>query len=317
MVSIIIPNYNGRENLQLVFESISKQNYREFNVILVDNGSTDDSISFTEKNYPEFEIIKLNENTGFSVAVNHGIRHAINKFKSKYILLLNNDIEIDNNFLEEGIKTFSGVPEADFVAVKMLNYFRRNMIDNTGDFIKSGGGSPMMRGAGETDSGQYDKPEFVFGACAGAAFYKAELFKSEGLFDEDFFAYLEDVDLSFRFQLAGYKCYYNPKIICYHKRGETTKNFSGWETYYTEKNLVSLRLKNYPLSVYLKYSPLFFISRVRRFAKFFIKYPPDVFKAAVKGYLKGLTEVPSAFKKRKAIQKNMKVSPEYIESLFM
>lgn len=316
MISIIIPNYNGRENLQLVFESISKQSYKEFNVILVDNGSTDDSVYFTERNFPEFEIIKLNNNTGFSVAVNHGIRHAMEKSDSSYILLLNNDIELDKNFLEEGINTFSGVPEADFVAVKMLNYFNRNLIDNAGDFIKSGGGSPMMRGAGESDTGQYDKPEFIFGACAGAAFYKTELFRSEGLFDEDYFAYLEDVDLSFRFQLAGYKCYYNPKIICFHKRGETTKRFSGWETYYTEKNLVSLRLKNYPASVYLKYSPLFFISRVKRYAKFLLKYPPDVFKAAVKGYFKGLTEVPSAFRKRRIIQKNKKVSSKYVENLF-
>ncbi len=140
--------------------------------------------------------------------------------------------------------------------------------------------------------------------------------RTQGLFDEDFFAYLEDVDLSFRFQLAGYKCYYNPEIICYHKRGATTKEFSGWETYYTEKNLVSLRLKNYPLSIYLKYSPLFFISRVRRFVNFFLRYPPGVFKSAFTGYLKGLTEIPSALGKRNQIQKNKKVSAGYIESLF-
>lgn len=316
MISIIIPNYNSRENLQLVFESISKQSRQDYNVILVDNGSTDDSVNFTETNFPHYKIIKLKTNTGFSVAVNLGIKYAIEKFKSVYILLLNNDIELDKNFLEEGIKTFSVVPEAGFVAVKMLNYFKRDIIDNTGDFIISDGGSPLMRGIGETDTGQYDKPEFVFGACAGAAFYKSELFKSAGLFDEDFFAYLEDVDLSFRFQLAGYKCYYNPKVICFHKRGETAKKFSGWETYYTEKNLVSLRLKNYPLPIYLKYSPLFFVSRLRRFVKFLIKYPPGVFTAAVKGYFKGLTEVPSAFKKRRVIQIKKKVSPEYIESLF-
>ena len=99
------------------------------------------------------------------------------------------------------------------------------MIDDTGDFIKSFGGSPLVRGRGEKTSDQYDKPDLFFGACAGAAFYKTELFEKAGMFDEDFFAYLEDVDLSFRFQLSGFKCYYNPEIICYHKRGETTKNF--------------------------------------------------------------------------------------------
>jgi GT2 family glycosyltransferase len=317
MISIIIPNYNGKENLKLVFESLTKQSISDFKVILVDNGSDDDSVIFTESNYPQHEIIKLKKNTGFAFAVNCGIEQALKKFNSEYIVLLNNDIELDQNFLKEGIKTFSEIPDAGFIAVKMMNYFKRNIIDNAGDFIKSNGGSPLMRGLGENDEGQYDKPGFVFGACAGAAFYRRELFVKEGKFDEDFFAYLEDVDLSFRFQLAGFKCYYNPKIICYHKRGETTKKFSGWETYYSEKNLVSLRLKNYPLSIYLKNTPLFFILRVRRFVKFFLKYPPEVFKAAVKGYLKGLAEVPSALRKRKSIQKNRKVGSEYIESLFL
>ncbi|MEO8209283.1 MAG: glycosyltransferase family 2 protein [bacterium] len=317
MISIVIPNFNGVKDLKTVFESISNQTYSNYKVILVDNGSDDESVSYTEKHFPSHMIIRLDKNYGFSKAVNHGVKYAINELNSDYILLLNNDIELSNTFLDEAVKTFSDVNDAGFIAVKMMNYFDRSIIDNTGDFIKSNGGSPLMRGFGETDTGQYDKPGYIFGACAGAAFYRIQLFKDAGLFDEDFFAYLEDVDLSFRFQLAGYKCYYNPKIICYHKRGETTKKFSGWETYYTEKNLVSLRLKNYPSIIYLKYFPLFFISRVRRFLKFFLKYPADVFKSAIKGYAKGVTEIPSAYKKRRQIQKNKKVSSKYIESLFV
>ncbi len=316
MFSIIIPNYNGLENLKLVFNSILQQSYTDYKVILVDNGSTDDSVIYTENDFPQFEIIKLRENTGFAVAVNYGIDLALEKNSNDLICILNNDIELDIDFLSKGVKTFSENPEAGFVAVKMLNYFRRDIIDNTGDFINSKAGAPFMRGVGEKDEGQYDKKEFIFGACAGAAFYKPELFREVGKFDENFFAYLEDVDLSFRFQLAGYKCFYNPEIICYHKRGDTTRKFSGWETYYTEKNLVSLRLKNYPLSLYIKKSPVFFAARLRRLIKFFIKYPPGVFKAALKGYLKGLTEIPTAFKKRKLIQRSRKVSTEYIESLF-
>jgi GT2 family glycosyltransferase len=316
MISIVIPNLNGLDDLKLLFESLSRQSYNDFQVILVDNGSSDDSVSYTENNFPGHNIIKLEKNHGFSAAVNQGIRFALDKFKPEYILLLNNDIELSNNFLEEAIKTFANVPDAGFIAVKMMNYFNRNIIDNTGDFIKSNGGSPLMRGFGEIDTGQYDKAEYIFGACAGAAFYSSQLFRDAGLFDEDFFAYLEDIDLSFRFQLKGYKCYYNPKIMCYHKRGETTKKFTGWETYYSEKNLVSMRLKNYPLSIYMKYFPLFFISRVRRFIKFFLKYPKEVFSNAFRGYIKGLTEIPSALRKRRAIQKGSKVSAAYIESLF-
>lgn len=317
MVSLVIPNFNGINELKTLFESLSLQTFRDFKVILVDNGSSDSSVDFTEKYYPDYTVIKLESNYGFSKAVNIGIIHSLKEKDTEYIVLLNNDIEISNNFIEMGIKTFEEIKDAGFIAVKMLNFFERDKIDDTGDFIKSKGGSPVVRGRGEKDTGQYDKPEYVFGACAGAAFYRKELFLKEGMFDEDFFAYLEDVDLSFRFQLAGYKCYYNPKIICYHKRGETTKKFSGWETYYSEKNLVSLRLKNYPLEIYLKYSPLFFISRVRRFIKFFLYYPRGVFASAFKGYMKGLSEIPSALRKRRKIQHNRKVSSEYIERLFI
>ena len=316
MLAVIIPNYNGLNDLKSVFGSLSNQTYTDFKVILVDNGSSDESVNYTKSNFPDHKIISLEKNYGFSVAVNKGIKFSIGDLNPEYILLLNNDIELEPDFISKAIETFENIADADFIAVKMLNFFQRDVIDDTGDFIKSFGGSPLVRGRGEKDFGQYDKPGFIFGACAGAAFYKTELFEKAGMFDEDFFAYLEDVDLSFRFQLSGFKCYYNPEIICYHKRGETTKNFTGWETYFSEKNLVSLRLKNYPLSVYLKYSPLFFISRVKRFIKFFFKYPGGVFKSAFTGYLKGLSEVPSAVKKRKIIQKERKVTSAYIEGLF-
>lgn len=317
MVSVIIPNFNGIKELETLYVSLSLQTFKDFQVILADNGSSDGSVEFTEKKYPQYKILKLGKNLGFSKAVNAGIKYSLSEINSDYLLLLNNDIELKPDFIERAMKTFSEKKDAGFIAVKMLNFFQRDLIDDTGDFIKAYGGSPLVRGRGEKDTGQYDKPEYVFGACAGAAFYRKELFLNAGMFDEDFFAYLEDVDLSFRFQLAGYKCFYDPEIICYHKRGETTKKFSGWETYYSEKNLVSLRLKNYPAGIYIKYSPLFFLFRVRRFYKFFFHYPPGVFRSAFTGYLKGLSEIPSALRKRKQIQNNKKVSAEYIESMFI
>lgn len=316
MISIIIPNFNGADELRGVFKSIMNQSYRDYTVILVDNGSTDDSVSFTQREYPDVRIIKLDKNYGFAKAVNEGLKYAISEIKPEFILLLNNDIELTETFLKDGIDTLENVKEASFVAVKMLNYFNRDIIDDAGDFIMGLGGSPFARGHGENNDGRYNEPEFIFGACAGAAFYRTELFEKAGLFDEDFFSYFEDIDLSLRFQLAGYKCYYNPKIICYHKRGETVKKFKGWMTYYTEKNLITLRLKNYPLPVYLKYFPLFFIARVKRYIIFIFKYPPDVIVSAVKGYLMGLGDIPKALKKRRQVQKSRKVSSKYIDQIF-
>lgn len=317
MIDIIIPNFNGLENLACVLKSLDSQTERDFKVIVVDNGSTDGSVNYVENNYRDAILIKNDINLGFSKAVNLGIKHSLNSGISDYILILNNDIELENNFIEKGIETFNEIKDAGFIAVKMLNFFKRDVIDDTGDFIRKTGGIPMARGHGDKDTRQYEKAEFIFGACAGAAFYKSELFKNAGLFDEDFFAYLEDVDLSFRFQIYGYKCYYNPEIICYHKRRETTKRFEGWETYYTEKNLVALRLKNYPFPLYLKYSPLFFLARISRFIKYLgNNYSGGTFKYAVKGYFKGLSEIPKSLKKRSIIQSKKRVSAKYIDNLF-
>ncbi len=315
-VDIIIPTYNGLQNVKSVLCSIYKQTTKDFRIILVDNCSSDGTVEFVKSEYKDIIVIENPSNLGFSKAVNYGIKLSLTSNTSDIILLLNNDIEIEPDFIEKAIKTFNNVVEADFIAVKMMNFFNRDIIDDTGDLIRKTGGTPMARGHGEKDIGQYNKSGFIFGACAGAAFYKSKLFKDAGMFDEDFFAYLEDVDLSFRFQLFGYKCYYNSDIVCYHKRRETTKKFEGWETYYTERNLIALRLKNYPFDLYIKYSILFFLSRLNRYRLFLFNYPKGTFKFAVKGYFSGILQLPKIIRKRRHIQLNKKVSSEYLENLF-
>jgi GT2 family glycosyltransferase len=316
LIDIIIPNYNGVKELEICFASLEKQTFKDFNVILADNGSTDNSVEYTKSNYPGYKIIMFDKNYGFAKAINAGLNYVLAVSNSEYVLLLNNDVELKEDFLAKGIETFEKVKDASFIAVKMLNYFNRDVIDDCGDFIKANGGSPFARGHGEKDTGKYDKPEFIFGACAGAAFYKKGVFEKIGIFDEDYFAYLEDLDFSFRLQIAGYKCYYNPEIVCYHKRGETSKKINGLNIQLSEKNLIALRLKNYPLSIYLKYTPLFFIARIVRYYKFIKFHPPVIFSSAVRGYIRGLFEIPKTLKKRRKVQKTKQVSTKYLENLF-
>jgi GT2 family glycosyltransferase len=314
MVTIVIPNYNGIDHLDECLNSLRNQTLKLFQILVVDNGSTDSSVAFIENNYPEVKLIKLNTNVGFSKAVNKGIKYAIEEFKSQYIILLNNDIKCSNSFVEEMIKGFVS-EEVGSVASKMLNYFQNSIIDNAGDFIKKMG-SPFARGHGEKDNGQYNTPEFVFGACAGAAIYKAEVFNDVGFFDEDFFAYYEDVDFSFRLQLFGYKCFYNPKAICYHKRGATTRHYPGYQVELCEKNLIALRVKNYPLRLLVLWKLFFTIARVKRYIGFLFSNEPSLFLSAMKGYFKGNLELWKSFRKRYYIQKNVKVNYDYIKSLF-
>ena len=309
MISIVIPNFNGKEHLKACFDSIKNQTYKNYEIIFTDNNSADESVKFTEDNYPEINLIKLDHNTGFARAVNEGIKNS----KGEYVLLLNNDTECDKFFLEEMLSGFKSETTGS-VACKMLNYSDRTKIDDAGDFIKFWG-SPYARGHSETDLGQYDNEEYIFGACAGAAIYKREVFDKVGLFDEDFFAYYEDVDFSFRMQLEGYKCFYNPKAVCYHKRGATTNSKMGFQTALCEQNLIALRIKNYPAAMLLKRFPLFILARIKRYLHFLTGHSFLLFTCAVKGYLKGIMKIPESLSKRKMIQSKRKVSTEYIESI--
>ena len=318
MIGIVIPNYNGFKHLETCYESLKKQTYSNFRVILCDNGSKDNSAAYTKEQFPDSEVILIGYNSGFAKAVNEGIKYCLARPDFDLIFLLNNDIELNPDFLETALCTFAEHPEASIMAVKMLNYFNRNVIDDCGDFIKSNGGSPLARGHGETDKGQYDKLEYIFGACAGAAFYKREVFEAAGLFDETFFAYYEDIDLSFRAQLAGFKCIYQPKAVCYHKRGGTSSIAThGFQTEMCERNLVLMRIKNYPLSTYLLYQPLFFIARLKRFYSFIRFHSFTLFLRALRGYFRGQLLIVTKLGARFRIQSKRIVTTGYIKGLFI
>lgn len=318
MIGIVIPNYNGLEHLVTCYESLKRQSYKDFRVILCDNGSKDNSAAYTKEQFPDSEVILIGYNSGFAKAVNEGIKYCLNKPEIDLIFLLNNDIELVPDFLETILSTFADTPDASIMAVKMLNYFNRDVIDDCGDFIKANGGSPLARGHGEIDSGQYDKPEYIFGACAGAAVYKKEVFEQAGLFDETFFAYYEDIDFSFRAQLAGFKCIYQPKAVCYHKRGGTSSIAThGFQTEMCERNLVLMRIKNYPLLTYLLYQPLFFVARLKRYYSFLRFHSFTLFFRALRGYFRGQLLLVTKLGARFRIQRKRKVSAEYIKGLFI
>lgn len=316
LISIVIPNINGIEHLRSCMPSIAAQTYGNYKVIVVDNGSSDDSLKYLNEKYPDCEIIAHSYNTGFAKAVNDGIKLAIDKYNTDYILLLNNDIELENNFLQSAIDTFTSITDADIIAVKMMNFYKRDIIDDTGNFLTKKGGTAYPRGNGQKDEGQFNKAEYIFGACAGAAFYKSGVFKVAGLFDEKFFAYLEDIDLSFRAQLSGFKCYYQPSAVCYHKRGGSTVSSMKFQAYMNERNIIWVRVKNYPFMMYLQYQPRFLLARLMRFKALFKVHGFSVLMAAVKGYINGSFIAPLMLGKRFKIQKNKKVSDDYIYSLF-
>jgi O-antigen biosynthesis protein len=238
--SIIIVNYNGRHFLHECLSSVTAQTYKDIEVILVDNASTDESAEYVHRMFPPVKVIENKENRGFAGGINDGIRIA----KGDYIVTLNNDTIVDPKFAEHLLKAMDADDTLGMCAPKIL--FPNGRIDSTGICI-SRSGAAWDRGMFEQDAGRFDIPEEVFGPCAGAALYRKKMLDEIGLFDEDFFLFMEDVDLAFRARLAGWKCMFVPSARITHIHGGTAGYKSPVSVYYGNRNIIWYTVKNFPL----------------------------------------------------------------------
>ena len=304
----LIPNLNGEDTIEKCVNSLLSQTVKN-KIIVIENGSTDNSLTILKKNYPDIEIIENSKNLGFAGGVNQGIKKAV-ELGAEYIALFNNDAVADKKWLEELINVIKESPKVGIIAPKILSADKKHL-DSTGDQYTNWG-LPYPRGRKEEISGQYNSPERVFSASGGASLYRVSMLKEIGLFDEGFFAYYEDVDISFRAQLAGWKVAYEPSSIVYHEIGATSSKIPGFTTYQTIKNLPWLFWKNVPR----KY--LFTVG-----IRFYIAYFSFIFSAisrgqivpVLKGFFVSLVLMPKKLFERHKIQSKMKVSPEYIWSI--
>ena len=241
-VSVVIPNYNGIAFLDSVLASLEGQTLNNFEVILVDNGSTDGSCSFVTANYPWVHLIELSENFGFCGAVNAGIRAA----KAPYVLLLNNDTEVKEDFVEEMLAAIRRHKNAFSCGARMVQYHDRDRLDDVGNYYCALGWS-FARGRGK-DIHAYETEDKIFSACAGAAIYRKKIIEKIGYFDEEHFAYLEDTDIGYRARIYGYENWYAPKAIVYHVgSGTSGSRYNQFKTRYSSRNNIYLIYKNMPL----------------------------------------------------------------------
>ena len=216
--AVVILNWNGREHLEQFLPSVVKHTPRQVRIIVADNGSTDDSVEWIKKSYPDVEIILLGENHGFA----KGYNIALEQVDAECFVLLNSDIEVTEGWLEPLVATITNSQDVGAVAPKLRSYGYRDMFEYAG---AAGGyidilGYPFCRGrilsTLESDSGQYDDKREVFWASGAAFCCRAELFRRMGGFDADFFAHMEEIDLCWRMQLAGYKVMVEPRSVVYH-----------------------------------------------------------------------------------------------------
>ena len=307
-VLFIVLNLNGWQETLLCMPSILSQTYQSFHIMLIDNGSTDDSITRLGLYAKHERVTFISEpvNTGFAGGVNIGIRYAIEKGYT-HVVLLNNDATISEMWLE---RLMASMTKTRASVVTGL------LLDKSGKKIESTADScsiwmlPFPRQRGEAANHALESG-YVFGGTAGASLYKTSLFTDVGLFDESFFAYFEDTDINFRAQLAGHKTYYERSAIAYHDHNTTSKKMPGFTVYQTFKNLPMLFWKNTPVSMLLTVGIRFWVAYGLMYLRAIIR---GQFIIATKGLLKSLVFLPQTTRLRRHIQLNRKVTVEYIRS---
>ena len=314
-VSVLILNYNGLKWLPKCLSSIAKTNYSNFEVYLIDNGSVDESINYVKKNFPWVKTIVNKRNLGFAEAYNK----AIKKIKSKYILLLNNDTEVlEPMWIKHLVDVALSDPNIAAVACKLVSMENHKRLDSVG-----GMGIPFWRGfvdigRSELDYGQYDHEQFEpFAFCGGAALINREAFIKAGGFDEKFFLYMEDADLSWRLRLLGYKIAYaaKAKVAHYFSGTAKSKTIDPKKLYYCHRNLLRAIIKNCGSSLFWALNNYFLFSLIIMMG--FAILEPKKAIAVLKAILWNIINFKDAYAQRLKIQFNRKISePEILNKMY-
>jgi GT2 family glycosyltransferase len=305
-VSIIVVNWNGRDLLNDCLDSLSRQTYPQREIIFVDNGSTDDSVTWTKKSFPEVELLQLSNNKGFTGGNLAGLEIA----RGEFIALVNNDTRAETNWLERLLAPMLNDPTIGLCASKLV-IERSGRIDSAGDGLTSAGVG-FNRGHRD-DHTSYSSLEPVFAACAAAALYRREMINDIGFLDSDFFLYDEDVDLSFRAQLAGWKCMYVPDAVVYHKGNATAGRLSDTHVYYHTRNLEFVWIKNMPTGLILRFAHHKIIQELGSFCYLCLRHLK--WRAFFRAKRDALRMLPVMLKKRKQIQERRRVSNSCIRRL--
>lgn len=311
-IVVVIPNWDGAEDLPGCLDSLLAQTIAA-HIIVVDNGSKDLSAQIVLDRYPQVELIRHTYNKGYAGGVNPGFRRAL-ELGATYVAPFNNDAVADSHWLEHLVNLLDTRSDIGVACCKVASADGTHL-DSTGD-IYTTWGLPYPRGRDELDTGQYDSMSHneVFAASGAASLYRVDMLRQIGLLDEDYFAYYEDVDISFRAQLAGWHVAYVHESIVRHQTSTTGGRIVGFFTYQTMKNLPMLLIKNVPGSLLPTILPRFALV----YCSFFVSaYQRKQLRYALKGALRALAFLPRKLSQRRAIQRSRTASTDHIASLLL
>jgi GT2 family glycosyltransferase len=315
LVSVIVLNWNGADILEECLLSLKAQTYAPLEVIVVDNGSTDDSVARVKEKFGDSVRLHQNPtNLGFAGGNNVAIRTA----NGDYIALLNNDATADPRWVEELVEAAEALPGVGMCASKIYSFDQPGILDSAGGLLIYPDGLSRGRGRLERDLGQYEKREEVLLPSGCACLYRRTMLDEIGSFDEDFFAYSDDTDLGLRGRMAGWKCEYVPTAIAYHRYSSTGGRYSKLKAFLAERNRFWVAVKILPLPVLLL-SPFYTVWRLILHAyavfakrgatgKFTEQYSLGILLLTLfKAYGAAMAGLPKMWRKRRVIQKARKV----------
>jgi GT2 family glycosyltransferase len=295
VIDILIPNYNGAALLPTCLQALRVQTRRDFLVTVVDDGSTDHSCDLLARDYPEVNVLRLEENHGLAFALNR----AIATTRGEIIVLLNNDTEAEPTWLAALVGALERFPAYQIAASKLKLFDRRDHLHSAGDYYGNDG-VPGSRGVWQADHGQYDAIEEVFGACAGAAAYRRsvveQLAEHGNLFDEDLVMYCEDVDLNLRAHNHGIRTIFVPTAVVYHKLSAT--GGGNLASYYCGRNFMLVWLKNMPAAALQRYWLALLRSQFGFALHSFWHIREPAARARLRGQWAGIGQLHTFWKKR-------------------
>ena len=314
--TIIIPNYNGMRLIGGCLDSLKVQIEAADEVIVVDDGSLDESVAFLRQAYPWVKLIVRPKNGGFAAACNDGLDAA----SKEIAILFNNDAEAQAGWLAAVDRAFEQFPAVGMVASKLMIYDQPTIFNSASDYYRTDG-LAGNRGYRQEDRGQFDQPEMVFGPCGAAAAYRQTVLDevradndNGRVLDETLFMYLEDVDLNLRLQLRGYACVYQPKAVVRHRLGATSGG--KLSNYQFTRNLSRVALKNLPASILWPNLPFMLILHLVIFVQALLDRREETNKARLRGLWAALTSLPQVLRQRKKVQARRRVDGRSLKKLF-
>ena len=308
LLTVTVLSYDGRHLLETIMPSLARQSFRDFEVIVVDNGSRDDTTAWLSEHWPQAQVVAVEENVGVTAALNVCARAG----RGELVGLFNNDLELDRACLGELVRALREHPEAGWAGGKLLSFEDRSTLDGAGDLF-AWSGSGARRGHGERDAGQYDEPSTIFGACGGAAIYRRSAFARVGEFDEAFFAFYEDVDWNLRAQLAGLQCRYVPTAVAFHMGSATIgRGLSDFTRYHIWRNTLWVIAKDLPAGALVRHAPQLLLGQAINFAVALRDRKLTIWARVWRDALGGL---PRVLRLRREVQARRQISAERLDTI--